>query len=464
MGNRTLIYGGRIVNAHGMQNADVLIENERIARIGSNLRAGVGSVSNMIDASGLFLLPGGIDAHTHLGGQWEGLHTTDDWLSGTISAAAGGTTTVLNFCRPEAGEPLADAVSRDLRAAQDSVVDFGFHIVVLTADSSLLDQLPPLIEQGITSVKVFLAYNGLKVNDRELYRILQAAHAVSALPLVHCENGEVIDALIEDALFHGHQEPKYHALTRPSVLEADAIGRVIKVAELVGTPVYIPHISSARGLREVTQGRLNGQIVWGETCPQYLVLDESVLERPFIEASRFLWSPPSRTRDDQKALWEAVGRGEIDVVASDHGSYCLPDAERAQRDFSHLPNGGPTIEDRLHILYSEGMMEYGLSLSHLVALSSTNPAKIFGLFPQKGVIQVGSDADIVLWDPAADGIISASTHHMKADYSIFEGMHRWGAVVRTMVRGETVVLNGVWQGNQGWGRFVKRAQCGKGGT
>lgn len=453
----TLIFGGDVVTSSDIRKMDVLVQDGTIVAVSPEIDQNAG-YDEVIDARGMLVLPGGVDVHTHLESLWRGIRTADDWLTGTVAAAAGGTTTVVDFCRPELGQPLLDAVRLCKECARKSVVDYGLHVVLRSAAADMLSQMEIVADQGITSFKVFMAYDGLKFHDGDIYRILRKTKELGCLALVHCENGDVINVLVHDALSSGFVTPEYHGLTRPAVLEAEAIGRLLKLAQLAETSVYIPHVSSKEAIDEIGRARADGQQVYAETCPQYLTIDVSCLGKPDFEGAKYVWSPPPRGRIDRDSLWTAIFEGAIDVVASDHSAYNFAEQKTlGLHDFSQIPNGGPTIEDRMAVLYGTGVHDRQLPLTKFVELTATTPAMIFGMYPRKGTIRVGSDADIVIWNPSKETVLSAKTHHMNVDYNIFEGMHISGQPVRTLVRGKTVILNGELISTPGWGRFVSRS-------
>ncbi|MBM7568188.1 dihydropyrimidinase [Paenibacillus sacheonensis] len=459
---RKLIKNGTIVTAADTYVGDILIHDGIIARIGADLDA---EGAEIVDASGCFVFPGGVDPHTHLDMPFGGTVTVDDFESGTIAAAFGGTTTIIDFCLTSKGKPLAEAVQAwHAKSAGKAVIDYGFHLMVSEVTDEVLLELPRIIEEeGITSLKVFMAYkNVLQADDGTLYRTLQVAKEQGALVMVHAENGDVIDYLVREALEAGHTEPIYHALTRPPQLEGEATGRAAGLTELADSQLYVVHVTCADAVEKIAEARRRGLRVYGETCPQYLVLDQTYLEKPNFEGAKYVWSPPLREKRNQAVLWDALWNGQLQAIGSDQCSFDFKgQKELGIADFSKIPNGGPTIEDRFSLLYSEGVHKGRLSINKFVDIIATSAAKLFGLFPRKGTIAVGSDADIVIFDPSVERTLSAETHHMKVDYNAFEGMQVFGEPVSVLVRGEFVIRDRTFAGKPGSGRYTHRKRFGE---
>ncbi|WP_421617712.1 dihydropyrimidinase [Brevibacillus sp. TJ4] len=452
------IRGGTVVTAADTYQADVLVEGEKVVAIGNDLQVGQAEV---IDATGLYLLPGGIDPHTHLAMPFGGTVTSDDFFTGTKAAAFGGTTTIVDFCLTQKGQSLQEAIATwHEKANGKAVVDYGFHLMIADANDQVLEELATVIDQeGITSLKVFMAYkNVLMADDETLFKTLIRAKELGALVQVHAENGDVIDYLTNKALREGNTDPIYHAYTRPPEAEGEATGRAIALTALADAQLYVVHVSCADAVRRIAEAREKGWNIYGETCPQYLVLDITDLDRPDFEGAKYVWSPPLREKWHQDVLWSALKNGILQTVGSDHCPFNFSGQKELGRgNFTKIPNGGPIIEDRLTLLYSEGVRQGKISLNQFVDISSTKVAKLFGMFPQKGTIAVGSDADIVLFDPAAERTISAKTHHMNVDYNPFEGMQVHGEVVSVLSRGAFVVREKEFVGQAGNGRYLKRA-------
>jgi dihydropyrimidinase len=454
-----LIRNGTIVTASDMYVADILIEDGKVSAIGTNLSA-LGA--EIVDAKGCLVFPGGIDPHTHLDMPFGGTVTKDDFETGTIAAAFGGTTTIIDFCLTQKGVPLKNSIQTWHDKSKDkAVIDYGFHLMIGEINESVLNELPKVIEEeGITSFKVFMAYkNVFQADDATLYRTLLAAKELGALVMVHAENGDVIDFLTKKALEDGHTEPIYHALTRPPEVEGEATGRAALLTELANSQLYVVHVSCANAVEKIAEARVKGLNVWGETCPQYLALDQTYLERPNFEGAKYVWSPPLREKWHQKVLWNALKNGQLQTLGSDQCSFDFKgQKDLGKEDFTKIPNGGPMIEDRVSILFSEGVKKGRISLNQFVDITSTRVAKLFGLFPQKGTIAIGSDADIVIFDPNIERVISAETHHMAVDYNAFEGMHVYGEPVSVLSRGEFVVKDKQFVGKPGSGQYLKRAK------
>ncbi|TXC90502.1 dihydropyrimidinase [Metabacillus litoralis] len=459
---KKLIINGKIVTATDYYKADILIENEKIAAIGKKLNT---DVDEVIDAKGAYLLPGGIDPHTHLDMPFGGTVTKDDFETGTIGAAFGGTTTVIDFCLTNKGEPLKNAIKAwHDKSVDKAVIDYSFHLMIGEINDEVLSELPSIIDnEGISSFKVFMAYkNVFQADDGTLYRTLETAKKLGALVMVHAENGDVIDYLTKKALAEGKTEPIYHALTRPPEIEGEATGRAAKLTELTNSQLYVVHVSCQDALEKIAEARSKGIDVWGETCPQYLVLDKTYLEKPNFEGAKYVWSPPLRDKHHQDVLWKALKSGELQTIGSDQCSFDF-DGQKSlgKSDFTKIPNGGPMIEDRMSILFSEGVKKGRITLNQFVDITSTRAAKLFGLFPKKGTIAVGSDADIVIFDQNVERTISAKTHHLAVDYNAFEGMKVTGEPISVLSKGEFVVKNKAFVGKAGKGKFLKRAKYGE---
>ncbi|MDR7316259.1 dihydropyrimidinase [Brevibacillus nitrificans] len=453
------IRGGTVVTATDTYQADVLIEGEKVVAIGYNLDT---AGAEEIDATGCYILPGGIDPHTHLDMPFGGTVTSDNFFTGTKAAAFGGTTSIVDFCLTNKGESLQSAIATwHEKARGKAVIDYGFHLMVSDANDQVLDELASVVaNEGITSLKVFMAYkNVLMADDETLFKTLIRAKEIGALVQVHAENGDVIDYLTKKALAEGNTDPIYHAYTRPPEAEGEATGRAIALTALADAQLYVVHVSCADAVRRIAEAREKGWNIYGETCPQYLVLDIEDLDQPDFEGAKYVWSPPLREKWNQDVLWSALKNGILQTVGSDHCPFnFVGQKELGRGDFTKIPNGGPIIEDRLTLLFSEGVQQGKISLNQLVDLTSTKAAKLFGMFPQKGTVAVGSDADLVLFHPQVNRTISASTHHMNVDYNPFEGMEVQGEVVSVMSRGSFVVRDKQFVGQAGAGRYLKRSR------
>jgi dihydropyrimidinase len=464
-----LIKGGRIVTAVDDYVADVLIENGRIESIGRSLNAPDAEIH---DATGLLVFPGGIDAHVHMETPMGDMQTVDSFETGTRSAAFGGTTTIIDFAQQFRGEGPKVALDRRLASAEPQCcIDYSFHAILTDVSKNALAELPSLIEQdGISSFKLYMAYpDVLMVDDAAIYKTMRKASAHGGMVNLHAENGVVIQALIEEALEQGNTSPKYHALTRPAIMEGEATHRVIRIAELAEVPVYIVHLSSKEALQAVVEARDRGIHAFAETCPHYLFLDDKEYERPGFDAAKYVMTPPLRDHDCQQALWRGLKFDDLQLVATDHCPFCfnegahglLKSKRNGQEDFSQIPNGAPGVEYRLPLLFDGGVGAGIININRFVQLTSTAPAKMFGMFPRKGTIAVGSDADVVLFDPEEQHVLSAQTHHSLVDYSMFEGRRVKGRVKKVFLRGELIVDGERWLGRAGMGQFIKRSASGQ---
>jgi dihydropyrimidinase len=456
-----LIKGGRIITAADDYIADVYVEDERISLIGESLDE---SADKVIDASGKYVLPGGVDPHTHLDMPFGGTVTIDDVESGQTSAAFGGTTTHVDFIIQPQGSSFADAIDEwRAKANGKQVIDMGYHMAVTDLkEGGTLEELAGLPDQGITSYKLFMAYKGaLMVDDETLFRTMQVAAETGALVMVHAENGDAIDVLVKEALAAGHIEPKYHALTRPPETEGEATNRAIQLARVAGSPLYVVHVSCAESVEPIQLAREKGWDVWGETCTQYFFVDYTFLERPDFEGAKYVYTPPPRDKANQDVLWNAVRTDTLSAISTDHCAF-LWDGQKTigKDDFSKIPNGGPGLENRLQMIHEFGVRAGRISLNRMVELLSTNPAKLFGLYPRKGTIAVGSDADIVVFDPEKRVTISAATQHSKTDYNLYEGTEVTGTPELVLLRGNVLVEGDELVAQPGIGQFVARAKFG----
>lgn len=455
-----LIRNAHVVNAGSEYTADVYAADGVIRQIGMGLDV---TADRVIDASGLLVLPGGVDPHTHLAYDLGETATADDYASGTAAAACGGTTTVINFTRQDASAPLMSVVDRaNAEAGAVSAIDFGQHLVLTRIDDESLAELGAVIKAGVTSIKVFMAYPGeLMVDDASIFRVMRVAGANGVICCVHAENGPVVDEYVREALRAGHTNPSWHGRTRPERAESEATHRAIALAEMAGASVYLVHVSCDAALREIVTARDAGQPVFAETCPQYLVLDSSEYDDDSFAAARYVFTPPLRDQRNQAELWRGLRTGDLQVVATDHCPFNLAGQKEIGRDdFSRIPNGAPVIENRLQLLYGLGVRAGRLSLQQLVAVTAANPARIFGLANRKGVIAVGADADFVLLDPDGTTTISASSQHMHVDYSLFEGWTVPGSVETVILRGKVIAEGGHYVGTPGDGRYVARGSSG----
>lgn len=464
---RTIVRNGRIVTSIDDYSADILIEDGRIRAIGRDLE--VGQDARTVDASNLLVLPGGVDVHTHLDWEFGASHTADTFGTGTMAAAFGGTTTIVDFANQARGTSPLAGFDNWLSRARSACIDVGAHMIMLDIDDAALADMKALINEGVTSFKMFTAYPGvLMVDDGQLFRAMRVAGANGAMTCVHCENGPVIQVLIEEALAQGHTGPKYHMLTRPTLMEAEATHRAIRIAELAEAPVYCVHMSAAEALQSLAEARDRGIAAHGETCPHYLFLTLEEYDRPDFDAAKFVMTPPLRTHAHQDAMWRGLRTNDIQVISTDHCPFCFHERtlgakyskELGRDDFSKIPNGAPGIETRLPLVYDGGVRTGRISLHRMVDLTATAPAKLFGLFPRKGTIAVGSDADLVLFDPNERWAIRAADHHSRVEFSLYEGRPITGRVKKVLLRGNVIVDGAIWLGREGMGEFIKRGASG----
>ncbi len=457
----TLIRNGTVVTARDTVSADILVEGDRIKEV----RAGIPekSASRVIEAAGYYVIPGGIDAHTHLDMPFGGTTSADDFESGTRAAAFGGTTSIVDFAIQARSTRMRQALDTWWKKAEGrACIDYGLHMIITDLGNAGLEDMDDMVREGVASFKLFMAYpNVLMVDDATIFKALSQTSKNGALICMHAENGSVIDVIVARAIAEGKTAPIYHALTRPPGAEAEAVHRAIAMAEIAQVPVYIVHLSSEDALNEVREARDRGVPAFAETCPQYLLLSQDELARPNFEGAKYVFTPPLRPKEHQAKLWEGLKHDHLQVISTDHCPFCFKDQKiLGKDDFTKIPNGGPGIENRLQLIYHHGVNEGKLSLNRFVELTSTTPARIFGMYPRKGEIAVGSDADLVIWDPEAPYTISAATHHMKVDYSMFEGFPVRGNARMVMSRGEVIVDGDKFLGTPGRGQFLKRAARG----
>ena len=453
----TLIQGGTVVTASDTYASDIGIADGRIAAIAADLPRE--SARNVLSAKDAYVMPGGIDVHTHLDMPFGGTTSADDFESGTIAAAFGGTTTLIDFAIQYKGESLRTAFDAwRSKAERKAVIDYGFHCIVTDLPDARLEEMDSLVREGVSSFKLFMAYPGVfMVEDAVIFKALSRAAGSGAMICIHAENGGAIDVIVKRALAEGKTAPKYHALTRPVTAEAEAVGRAIALAEMAGAPVYIVHLSSNDALERVREARDRGLPVYAETCPQYLFLSIENFDIPGFEGAKYVFTPPLREKWHQDKLWKGLAQDQLQVVSTDHCPFCYKEQkELGKDDFTKIPNGGPGIEHRLSLIFTGGVHGGRFSANRFVQLVSTAPAKVFGLYPRKGTIAVGSDADLVIFDPNREETISAATHHMRVDYSMFEGIRVKGVPRQVLVGGHVVIDQGRFLGRAGQGQFLKR--------
>ena len=454
---RTLISNGTVVTAATATEADVVIDGERIVGVVAPGTAGDG-FDRVIDATGRYVIPGGVDMHTHMELPVSGTFSSDTYESGTRAAAIGGTTTIVDYAGQTRGSTLRAGLDEWMaRANGRSYVDYGFHMMVTDVHAGTLAEFPEMMRAGVTTFKLFTAYPGVNLSDdRQILDAMQTAASIGATVMMHAENGIAIDLLRDEAFARGETAPINHLLTRPASMESEAVHRVAALAEIAGCPLVIVHISSQDAFAEAVVARDRGLPVFAETCPQYLWLAEEDLPEGF-DAARFVCSPPLRRRSEghQAALWSGISTGRVDAVATDHCPFTWEQKEAGRGDFRKIPNGLGVVEHRLDMVF-QGVLEGWIPLTRWIEVTAETPAKISGLYPRKGTIAPGSDADIVVYDPSASHTVSSETHHMNIDYSVFEGAELGGASETVLLRGEVIVDQGEFVGQPGRGRYLPR--------
>ncbi len=458
MGFDTVITNGTIVTAVDTYAADIALTNGKIAAIGKDLPTQ--NANAVIDARGRLIMPGGIDVHTHLDMPFGGTTSADDFETGTRAAAFGGTTTLIDFAIQYKGQTLRKAFDTWMnKAAGKAVCDYAFHCIMTDVSGGQLSEMNDLVGEGVTSFKLFMAYPGVfMLDDGSIFKALQTTSKNGALVCMHAENGSAIDVIVQQALAEGKKAPKYHALTRPTTAEAEATARAIALAEMAGAPIYIVHLSCNDALEKVREARDRGLPVYAETCPQYLYLSIDNFDVPGFEGAKYVFTPPLREKWHQEKLWNGLQRDHLQVVSTDHCPFCFKEQkELGKDDFTKIPNGGPGVEHRMSLIYSGGVAAGRFSANRFVELVATAPAKLFGLYPRKGTIAVGSDADIVIFDPQRKHTISAKTHHMRVDYSMFEGIEITGMPHVVLSRGRVLMQADRFVGRAGQGEFLRRA-------
>jgi dihydropyrimidinase len=454
----TIIKSGRVVTATDSYIADIGVAEGKITAIGENLPEQ--NAGRFLNATGKLVLPGGIDVHTHLDMPFGGTTSSDDFETGTRAAAFGGTTTLIDFAIQYKGQPLRKAFDTWMeKASGKAVTDYAFHCIVTDVSSGQLQEMNSLVGEGVTSFKLFMAYPGVfMLDDASIFRALRTTARNGGMVCMHAENGSAIDVIVQQALAEGKKAPKYHALTRPTTAEAEATARAIALAEMAGAPIYIVHLSCNDALEKVREARDRGLPVYAETCPQYLYLSIENFDVPGFEGAKYVFTPPLREKWHQEKLWNGLKRDHLQVVSTDHCPFCFKEQkELGKDDFTKIPNGGPGIEHRMSLIYSGGVAEGRLSANRFVELVSTSPAKLFGLYPRKGTIAAGSDADLVIFDPKRKHTISAKTHHMRVDYSMFEGIEVTGMPDVVLSRGQVIVEGNKFLGRAGQGKFLRRS-------
>ena len=430
-----LIKNGTIVNADKSFEADILISGKKISVIGHNLNA-KSPGTELIDAQNKFVLPGGIDPHVHLHLPGPAGFSSDDFLTGSRAAIFGGTTSIIDFVTPKKGQNLVEALQERKKEAASSLADYTFHVSPIEWRTSIPNEIKACVQLGIKSFKIYMAYlDSIGLEDDVIQKVMKAVADAGGIITVHCELGEEVDRLRKELIDKGHRTPQYHPLSRPNNVESQAVKKAIDFAGQAGCPIYIVHVSTRESVEFIRKAQKNGQVVFAETCPHYLLLDDSKYTGDFNQTSPFVMSPPLRKKEDNEALWQAIEEGTIQTVGTDHCPFTLNQKQFGRNDFTKIPNGAGSIEHRLALLFTYGVLTHRISINKFVDLISTQPAKIFGLYPKKGVIRIGSDADVVVWNPVKENIISASTHHQNCDINIFEGFKTQGEAEYVIVGG-----------------------------
>ncbi|MDQ6793683.1 MAG: dihydropyrimidinase [Chloroflexota bacterium] len=456
---RTLITNGMVVTAEGSYHADILVDGERIDAIGADLPASGLTADETIDAKGKYVIPGAIDVHTHMELPFGGTAAKDTFETGTRAAAFGGTTTIVDFAVQSRGKSLREGLDTwHAKAEGNAVADYGFHMILSDVNDATLAEMDQLVTEGVPDFKLFTAYPGVFYSDDgAIFRAMQRTRDNGGLIMMHAENGMAIDVVAAQYVEAGKTDPYYHGVVRYPVFEGEATNRVIRLAEAAGVPVYIVHLSARDALDAVREARDRGSMTFAETCPQYLFLSLDDLGNGF-EGAKFVCSPPLRTKDHWEALWTGLVKDDLQIVSTDHCPFDFHgQKELGKGDFRKVPNGLPGVEDRVDLMHDGGVVGGRVTRERWVELISTAPARLFGMYPQKGTIAVGSDADLVIYDPQRKHKISAKTHHMNVDYSCYEGREVQGASDVVLSRGTVLVRDGKFLGRKGHGRFVKRA-------
>ncbi|HEU5452202.1 MAG TPA: dihydropyrimidinase [Terriglobales bacterium] len=454
----TLIVNGTIATATDTYRADLGIEGEKITAIAASLPRD--NARQVLDAGDKYVFPGGIDVHTHMDMPFGGTVSADDFESGTRAALFGGTTTLIDFAIQGKGQSLREAFDTWMRKAESKAIsDYAFHCIITDLPDARLEEMGAMVREGVTTFKLFMAYPGvLMLDDASIFKAFRQTAKTGGMVCMHAENGSAIDVIVKQALAEGKTAPKYHALTRPTTAEGEATGRAIALAEMAGAPVYIVHMSCNDALEKVREARDRGLPVYAETCPQYLYLSLENYDAPGFEGAKYVFTPPLREKWHQDKLWQGLKQDNLQVVSTDHCPFCFKEQkELGKNDFTKIPNGGPGVEHRMSLVYSGGVAGGRFSVNRFVEVTSTTPAKLFGLYPRKGTVAVGSDADLVIFDPKKKQTLSAKTHHMRVDYSMFEGITVTGVPEVVLSRGRVVVRNNEFHGKAGSGQFLKRA-------
>src|SRR5256714_7874867 len=454
-----LIKNGRVVTATDDFKGDVFIDGQTVHTIGKNLSM---PADGTIDASKKLVIPGGIDPHVHMELPFGGTISSDDFKTGTIAAAFGGTTSIIDFAIQYHGKTFQQTLDDwDAKAEGKCAIDYSYHLAVTEYEPRHEPEFKKVVDRGISTFKIFLAYPGVfMIDDQTMYRVMRSAGAAGGMTLVHAENGIAIQQMIDSLIAAGEVEPKHHAQSRPPVMQADGVARALRVGVFAKAPVFIVHVSCEAALKEIVRSRDEGNASFGETCTQYLFLDESYYDKPNFEGANYVFTPPLVPKENIEPLWKGLKLGYLQEVSTDHCPFTFKGKRELGRgDFRKIPKGGPGVEDRLSLVYHGGVIERGFSLNKWVDLVSTASAKMFGMFPKKGTIAPSSDADIVIFDPNKERVLSAKTHHMNCDYSLFEGMKIKGSPETVLSRGKVIIENNEYKGRAGEGQFIRRGAC-----
>ncbi|GGS03024.1 D-hydantoinase [Streptomyces humidus] len=463
MSSRTVIRGGLVITASDEIHADVLIEDGRVAALAASgtPAAAAWTAERVVDATGKYVIPGGVDVHTHMELPFGGTFASDTFETGTRAAAWGGTTTIVDFAVQSVGRSLREGLDAwHGKAEGNCAIDYGFHMIVSDVNQDTLKEMDLLVEEGVTSFKQFMAYPGVFYSDDgQILRAMQRSAENGGLIMMHAENGIAIDVLVEQALARGETDPRYHGEVRKALLEAEATHRAIKLAQVAGAPLYVVHVSAAEAVAELARARDEGRHVFGETCPQYLFLSTDNLAEPGFEGSKYVCSTPLRPKEHQAKLWQGLRTDDLQVVSTDHCPFCfVGQKELGRGDFSKIPNGLPGVENRMDLLH-QAVVDGHISRRRWIEIACAAPARMFGMYPKKGTLAPGSDADVVIYDPHAEQTVSAETHHMNVDYSAYEGRRLTGRVETVLSRGEPVIDQRKFAGRAGHGLYTPRSTC-----
>jgi len=452
---KILIRNGIVVTGRQIEPADILIHDGTVAEVAPGLPEN--GADRIIEAGGKYILPGGVDPHVHMHLPGPAGFSSDDFYTGSRAALYGGTTTLIDFVTPARGEPLPQALEKRMEEAKRSLADFSFHVSPVEWRKTTEEEIRECFSAGVTSFKVYMAYrNTVGLNDQDILEVMKSVAGAGGTVTVHCETGDEIEELRNRYYGEGYAGPFYHHLSRPSATESDAVARAVGLAEKAACPLYIVHVSAKESLKHIREAQARGQKVFAETCPQYLLLDSSRYLGDFNHTAPYIMSPPLRTREDNEALWVALADGTVSVVGTDHCPFTLAQKETGIDDFRKIPGGAGGVEHRLSLLYTYGVLGNRITINRMVDLISANPAVIFGLHPKKGTLAAGSDADLVIWNPDAQGTISSATHHQNCDINIYEGFPVRGNADCVIAGGRIIIENGIMTGKQAGGRYLSR--------